>query len=518
MKLMLSMNLINVRLLLVMWLGLVSPFLVAGKDLYVAQTAQGSANGNDAADSLAGSWFNTASNWGAGLNQINPGDMIHLVGTFTSGITAQGSGSPGRYTTIYFEPGANFTMAAGNAIALGNNNYLLVDGGQNGLIQNTGNGTGLTQQIPVIGVSATPSIGNITVQNLTMTNLFVHAPGTVGTTEVGSGIFLYGAMTNIDVHGCTIAQIQHGIMLDYAPGSSGNWNIYSNVLLKCGWGIGIGSGNNNSMLTGLNISNNQVNGQSAWDTSNNYYHENGIYIFAESAGASVANVTVSGNVLGPDGGNNSTAALFMSSASGAGINNVLIYNNILFSQGVYLNNGFISLSYKINNTKILNNTLDANTSKSIGLNMQSCSNAVFYNNLYADGQQAVMINGYGWTSTLNAIDFNDYFNLAGGSAGWGGNGGGSFATWQSVGFDLHSSKTNPGFVNLTKGDFHLQLANNLGTNLTSLGISGLNMDKDGKPRPASGRWDAGAYQFNPGVLSLPVVPSAPQGLRVVLPK
>ena len=37
-----------------------------------------------------------------------------------------------------------------------------------------------------------------------------------------------------------------------------------------------------------------------------------------------------------------------------------------------------------------------------------------------------------------------------------------------------------------------------GTNLTSLGIAALNVDKDGNPRPAIEPWDIGAYQYSIG--------------------
>lgn len=35
----------------------------------------------------------------------------------------------------------------------------------------------------------------------------------------------------------------------------------------------------------------------------------------------------------------------------------------------------------------------------------------------------------------------------------------------------------------------------VGVNLRSLNLPGLNADKDGNPRPASGLWDLGGYQY-----------------------
>ena len=67
------------------------------------------------------------------------------------------------------------------------------------------------------------------------------------------------------------------------------------------------------------------------------------------------------------------------------------------------------------------------------------------------------------------------------------------AQWMtSSGFDSHASITNP---NLT-ANFQLGSGSGAGggTNLSSLGIAALNVDRAGNPRPTSGSWDRGAYQ------------------------
>lgn len=71
---------------------------------------------------------------------------------------------------------------------------------------------------------------------------------------------------------------------------------------------------------------------------------------------------------------------------------------------------------------------------------------------------------------------------------------------------------NPNFVNAAGLDFHLTSASSLrgkGTNLSSLFAT----DKDGNPRPATGAWDIGPYQFS----STPTLPpNAPAtNLRIV---
>ena len=60
--------------------------------------------------------------------------------------------------------------------------------------------------------------------------------------------------------------------------------------------------------------------------------------------------------------------------------------------------------------------------------------------------------------------------------------------------DLNSTSGNP----LLDANDRLQVGSSAigtGVNLTSLGITALNSDKDGNSRPASGAWDIGAYEY-----------------------
>src|SRR5437016_5342506 len=79
------------------------------KDLYVAQTAQGSDTGADAANAHSLAWLNTAANWGGGTNQVSPGDIVHLSGTLTSTLSVQGSGTSGNVITFLFGTNAKFS-------------------------------------------------------------------------------------------------------------------------------------------------------------------------------------------------------------------------------------------------------------------------------------------------------------------------------------------------------------------------------------------------------------------------
>ena len=155
-------------------------------DFYITQNASGNNTGADCADALPASWFNTASNWAnpKQANKIGPGDTVHLCGTFTGTpagnmLSVQGSGASGQPITILFESGAvlsapywlNGGSGQGGAINFQNHNYITVDGGTNGVIQNTATGNLLTYQAASIGIEVGTG-QNCTIKNLTISNIY----------------------------------------------------------------------------------------------------------------------------------------------------------------------------------------------------------------------------------------------------------------------------------------------------------------------------------------------------------
>src|SRR5271170_5558473 len=76
-------------------------------DIYVAQGAAGQNTGQDCADAYAYTFFNASSNWGSLAGQIGPGTTVHLCGTITSPLTAQGSGTSSSPITILFDAATN---------------------------------------------------------------------------------------------------------------------------------------------------------------------------------------------------------------------------------------------------------------------------------------------------------------------------------------------------------------------------------------------------------------------------
>lgn len=470
-------------------------------DFYVSQSGSGTTN------SLA--WLNTPTSWNNGAGTIQAGDTVHLVGTFTNTLTLGGGGAPGNPVTIYFESGANFTLSAGVATAalnLGANNYVTVDGGGAGLIAYTDNGTAKTYQIAASGVVSLPSVGNITVRNLTITNVFVHTKNTTNdlTDTYGAAIYVQASgtgMTNISIYNCNISEAQKGVYITYIGKTNGNWNIYSNIIKNCSWGIAGGDQFGNSILSGVLIYGNRVNGLGTWDTPGNIFHENGVYFWAEIAGSYVTNVTAYGNFFGPDLGVNSTAAIFLSSANGAGIYKTSIYDNLFAGPSpangmVEVWNGYVVMA--------CNNTTVSATNGSIGFRFLTCSNVTVLNNIFASTSVTVAISDADMAKGFTC-DYNLYFNLNPWGGSWGIGANYSWAQWKAAGNDLHSLyEPDPLFVDANNYNFRLQSGSpaiGAGPNLSGI----FTTDYAGNPRPSAGGWTIGAYEAATILSPAPVV-------------
>lgn len=99
--------------------------------------------------------------------------------------------------------------------------------------------------------------------------------------------------------------------------------------------------------------------------------------------------------------------------------------------------------------------------------------------------------------TLSNMNNNLYYNPIGSNGfGWNGSYSSSFTTWKSnCSCDSSGSLTADAKLN---SDGTLQSGSpaiGFGADLTSLGISLLDSDKNSIARPSGSPWDAGAYQY-----------------------
>ena len=233
-----------IQLFFVAILLLLTPSIssASATNVYVAQNSAGGANGADCADAFPVSWFNNGANWGSGTSQIGPGTTVHLCGTITGAANAtvlgiQGSGTSSNPITILWENGAVVTapvcpgIASGGCVDLQGNSYVVLNGGTNGVIQNTANGTGKAYQQSSTAIQAIGST-SLTVENLTIQNIYVHTSASDGVIDDSAAVCIYD------------------------NGSANNWVIKNNVMHDMSWCISVQyNTSSNITISGNNIYN-----------------------------------------------------------------------------------------------------------------------------------------------------------------------------------------------------------------------------------------------------------------------
>jgi hypothetical protein len=483
----------------------------SASNIYVAQNSSGSANGADCADAKPVSFFNSSGNWGSGSAQIGPGTTVHLCGTFTGAagstmLTIQGSGSSGNPITILFESGAqlNAPYWGNGAIYCNGPSFITVDGGTNGTIQNTANGTNLTNQASSSALVFSTCSG-LELRNLIVSNIYVRASGDQGSDGNGTtGISITGGDL-ISIHNNTISNARTAIAVAYGSTLT-SLNIYQNTTDYHCWGILVGDGNGNSRANGINVYKNTIGPHFAiWGDAAQSLHADGIIFFAANPG-SIASANIYNNYFHGDMCNNTyqncTAFIFTQ-----GVSNTNIFNNLIVYEGstrgpesdIRLGSSGTGLSTDNANINIYNNTFVG----SIGVKTDAGSGITIKNNIFSTGGGILA-----QPNSLSMMGSSDYniFNVtswvAASSACCQGTFFNNLANWQAQGFDSHSSASNP----LLSSIFSLSSgspASTLGTNLTSVGLLALNSDKNGNPRPTIGPWAVGAFQTSGNVPAPP---------------
>jgi hypothetical protein len=504
----------------------------AASDIYFAQNSAGGNTGADCADAYSitdsSHGINVTGNW-------VPGNTLHLCGSFSypsggtsSVITARASGSSGNPITIKFETNAVITAPYWTVpvISSKEQSYITVDGGTNGTIQATANGTGqANQQDNGIGVYMTGS-SNSQVENVTVSNLYVHTctlpitnckdeggQNTYGILWIGGSNVQVGPNNNVhDMKWCAF----------YGYEATTNAQIFQNTLYHCDHGVVFGdaapaqtTGSPTATCGGANgnmICQNTIYDGGNWDDAGDQNHHDGIHTWANSAPTSNYYVIIADNYVYGNWGYDMGSLIYIESDERA----IPVINNVLASTSpAAAGTGILGVATGtgVGGTGILvaNNTVvGASSSNSqAGISISSTTNPVLKNNIVSTTGTAVFINPSGVTGA--SIDHDDYYNIGASNPFYcPGHSGVSFSVWQSsCGFDENpnGSTGNP----LLSNSFSLatgSAAIGLGSSLGSLGISALDSDMAGNPRPSSGAWDAGAYEYQSGN----GLPSPPTGL------
>ena len=265
-------------------------------DIYFAQASAGANTGASCANARAISTA-SGSDWVAG-------NTLHLCGTITAtagtaGFAAQGSGTSGSPIIVKMEPGAILqapyfgggyacyslaTCAAG--IELFGYNYIIVDGGPNGIIQNTANGTNLANQQTSAGLVVSGS--NIIVRNLTIQNIYLNDPTTNDTAGSDTvDIKIRAGSQNVTLCNNSLKSSRAGVASDGvgsaaptypSPVCSANTftagqNYFGNTLNDHGWMFQTSP----AVASIINIFNNDISNNVSWQTNpQTTYHGDGI--------------------------------------------------------------------------------------------------------------------------------------------------------------------------------------------------------------------------------------------------
>jgi hypothetical protein len=523
--------------------------VASAQNIYIAQNTAGADSGSDCTDAHSAAWFNSAANWGSGATQISPGTVVHLCGTFTGTanstmLTTQGDG-----VTIHFETGALLQSPAWgiNGAIYVPNNSVTIDGGTNGTIENTLNGTpaGACLAGPCslrqssVGVKVTGS--NVTVENLTITHIAVH---TFGVNDPGVVLEATGA---IQLDGSSDLATQNTIdNVASGVGASNGSEISYNTITFANHAIAVGivSGT----WTGIKIHNNDISQLYNWDEPDNGYHHNGIMLFSTETGV-ISGVQIYYNYLHGLWSNDSvygnthvTAWLFLdTNGVPNSIPNAMIFRNVFEADAGpynYAANGFITVGGCLiasgctpaNNTLIANNTV---VGSGMCWHIGDLSNAPSsLNNLCATSSGGNLTGASSGYPGAN-IDYNIYPGTGTSNDFWVPTGNvNRWSVWSASPFllDVHGSNPTLAAAALTSsyqlgsGSIAIGKAKNLTSTYCAtipaicvgapsiFGVAGAGAG-GGATASTTGPWDAGAY---PNGSSVAAQPSAPSGLTAVV--
>ena len=488
---------IVIRVVLAACLMLAWAAMCPAKDIYIAQNAAGRGDGADCANGFAYSFFNDAANWGSGAAQIGPGTTVHLCGPITtfngSGydyLTFRGSGASGQPITLKWEPNAKLslpTCGSGSCILFSGRSYLVLDGGSNGVVEETDNGSALGHQDRHTALYGRPC-NHCEFKNLALRNIYVHS---LASDDIGAdGLTASGPGVSMHDMSCSHASGCFTISVSGADDSVEMYNLESDNTNHCMTVAANGAG---YALLSARIHDNSCRDFANWDTTSNAFHHDGIHLYA-LGGASFHDVQVYDNFFGGDPGVNATSFIY---ATGA-LSNSFFFNNVMLTLAdKYFNNGVFCAGGE--QIAIYNNLILGGTSAS-GLCLAASGTGIAVRNNLVGKCSGLISLAPGTTFVDRGLDHNVY---------------GPGQNWKSGStfyytFEQWKAASGEGSHSLTTPDLKVDSygrpqpgspAINAGANLSYHAIVPLNADKLGDPRSACSAWDAGAYNHFPGSLA-----------------
>lgn len=487
-------------------------------DLYVSQSGAGTMAGTSCANAQTLAYLNSGTPWGG---VIGPDTTVHMCGTFTAVNPNDGIfdlthcvGTVGHPVTVKFETNAIMQGAVMGQAIYNTCDNLVIDGGSNGIIQNTDNGTNLGHHQSSAGIKSYAS--HVEIKNLLIRNIYVHvAPG-----GPEDGTLDDTHLQCIEFGGVDVS-IHNNVMHDAAwclneyEDTGRTSDIYSNELynINHGWAL-IGP----AATSGgpFKFRSNYVHDYEAWDTDGNpacpsggCFHHDGIHCFGHAGTPPhIAGLYIYNNKFDTGTALTLTAHVFLEAGSTCADSSSTLYvfNNIFISGTTSMPDGMYNALYP---AAAYNNTF-------INLNAgAAASNANICNSIPPGGpnkNNAVQGCGLlGFTATPFTsmdLDYNVYANS--GSFAWGLENPGltyyttaQFANWKSAMSAAAGSSQESHSIysatNVVNSDGTVPMGSpviSAALNLTSLCVGDLVplcSDYNGTARPSGvTAWDAGA--------------------------
>lgn len=479
------------------WLVIVLAAVCPAKDIYIAQNLAGRGDGADCANAFAYSFFNDAANWGAGAAQIGPGTTVHLCGVITtfngSGydyLTFRGSGASGQPITLKWEPNAKLslpTCGSSSCILFSGRSYLVLDGGSDGVVEETDNGSALGHQDRHTALYGRPC-NHCEFKNLTLRNIYVHS---LASDDIGAdGLTVSGPGISMHHMSCSQASGCFTISVSGADDSVEMYNLEADNTNHCFTLAANGAG---YTLLSARLHDNTCHDFANWDTTSNGFHHDGIHLYALN-GATFQDVQVYNNVFSGDPGVNATSFIY---ATGA-ISDSFYFNNVMLTAtDKYFNNGVFCAGG--DHMAIYNNLILGGTSAS-GLCLAASGTSMAVRNNIVGKCSGLVSLAAGTTFVDRGLDHNVY---------------GPGQNWKSAStfyytFEQWKAASSEGAHSRSVTDLKVDSdgrpqpgspAISAGVNLSYHALAALNADKLGDPRSACSAWDAGAYNHYPGPIA-----------------
>jgi hypothetical protein len=378
------------------------------KNIYI--TPDGGGTGNCTSNTHPPSWFNNGANWGSGVSQIGPGSIVLICGAFTGGnntqfFVFQGGGTASNAVSLVFDNNASIKapyVSSAGAINTTGNSYITIDGGTNGVIQNTNSGTGKSNSAS----TAIYALGghNVEIKNLHILDIYDRTSFSDTSVDQTQMICVNFNGSNASIHDNVM--LNSGWCLNQNYTNDSNVQIYNNEIGFMDHGVACAGAN--YIVGDEHIHDNHFHDMSAWDSPTDSYHHDGIHCY-NGSGGKIQNLYIYNNLFdGNEGTCCVTAWIFLEGGSSGSTpwtdstGTLYMWNNVIVGS-LDLPNGQLDLNRGTGH-QIMNNTFLMVGTPNGGAAIRSQDNGgaghsiTLKNNVFSGSQQV-----YSFSSDITSV-------------------------------------------------------------------------------------------------------------------